>query len=221
MRPTYGNTRPPVVRTAIAVLLLALFIAYHLASVPIQALGLGLALASTLAVVVLALSVFRRPVAEASAPADLPADSAGEPPRREPLDDALPARDRPDHAAAAPDHRPDDGLLLPPSDADRFVRAVEELTKLVAILDRQKGQVDEVTRPWLNYLIDQVTGVLVRCDVELIDGEAMYRRARHEPVGSAAMPAEGQEIVETLRPGFALGRRVLLRARVRLKCADD
>lgn len=216
MSPTYGNTRPLVARTAIAVLLLALFVAYYLATAPIQALGLGLALASTLAVVVLALSIFRRPGAEASAPADLPADPAGKPPRREPLGDPLPPE-----PPVAPAHRPDDGPLLPPSDADRFVQAVGELTELVAVLDRQRGQVDEVARPWLDYLIDQVTGVLVRCDVELIDSEAAYRRARHEPVGSAAMPAEGQEIVETIRPGFALGRRVLLRARVRLKGVDD
>jgi hypothetical protein len=57
--------------------------------------------------------------------------------------------------------------------------------------------------------------------VETICSDATFDRLRHQPDHTRPGITQGAAIAQTLSPGFAVGRRVLRRARVRLATASS
>jgi molecular chaperone GrpE (heat shock protein) len=59
--------------------------------------------------------------------------------------------------------------------------------------------------------------ILGRSGVQIISNDAIFDRARHKPDADHGTVDNGAVVHETLSPGFAVGPRVLRRARVRLE----
>ena len=100
----------------------------------------------------------------------------------------------------------------------RWTKLVEECVEVVDEFDGYTSSFDAPRREVAEHVISRLEEVLGRSGVEIISNEAFFDRARHSPdamSGGAAAP--GAAIRETLSPGFAVGRRVLRRARVRVE----
>lgn len=96
-----------------------------------------------------------------------------------------------------------------------WIRLVEECAELVDELDEHKGGLDPARRQLAEHVISRLEEGLERSGVEVISEDTTFDRNRHKPAaGSAAI--HGAAISETLSPGFAVGRRVVRRARVRV-----
>ena len=116
---------------------------------------------------------------------------------------------------------------LKPSDPDnplndkRWLKLVEECVGLFNDLDEHLAGFDPPRQELAEYVLLQLQEILERSDVELIADEATFERHRHQPEQSNTEAIPGTPIIETLSPGFAIGRRVLRRARVRLTRAPS
>lgn len=84
-------------------------------------------------------------------------------------------------------------------------------------LDGHLDDFDAPRREVVRHVVLRLEEILGRSGVEVISDDATFDRARHKPVAASAATAPGSAIAETLSPGFAVGRRVLQRARVRLE----
>ena len=104
--------------------------------------------------------------------------------------------------------RPEDGP---------WMRLVEECVEVVDELDRHMNTFDAPRREVAEHVVLRMEEVLERSGVEVISDEPIFDRGRHQPVGASATTSSGAAIAETLSPGFAVGRRVLRRARVRVR----
>jgi hypothetical protein len=107
----------------------------------------------------------------------------------------------------------------PPATGDQldnrpWLALVEECVALFDELDRHAAAFDPPRREVAEHVTCRLREILERCGVEPVDGDTTFDRNRHQPDGGAAPPAA--PIAEVLSPGFAVGRRVLRRARVRL-----
>jgi hypothetical protein len=105
-------------------------------------------------------------------------------------------------------------------DDKRWLRLVEELVSLLDELERHQPQFDPATRDLAGHVGLRVQEILERSGVTVIEGETAFDRSRHQPEQGAAHARAGAAVLETLRPGLAVGRRVLRRARVRLALGD-
>lgn len=101
-----------------------------------------------------------------------------------------------------------------PLDNKPWLGLVEECTELFGELDRHRADFDPLRQEVVDHVSYRLQEVLERNGVEGICGDARFDHNRHQPDRSGA--ATGAAIAETLSPGFAVGRRVLRRARVRL-----
>ncbi len=109
--------------------------------------------------------------------------------------------------------------LMNPLNNKAWVGLVEECVELFEELDSLTNLDDsgkQVTRH-VNYRLEEI---LLRSGVETIDHDLTFNRNRHQVVGSTSSVAPGTPIVETLSPGFTVGRRVFRRARVRIADAS-
>lgn len=97
-----------------------------------------------------------------------------------------------------------------------WVKLVEECVELVDELDGHARSFDRPRQELAEYVILRLEEVLERSGVEVIAGEPTFDRGRHKPDGAGAAADPGAAVSETLSPGFAVGRRVLRRARVRV-----
>jgi len=97
------------------------------------------------------------------------------------------------------------------------MRLVEECVEVVDELDRHMNTFDAPRREVAEHVVLRMEEVLERSGVEVISNEPTFDRGRHQPVGASATASPGAAIAETLSPGFAIGRRVLRRARVRVR----
>lgn len=104
--------------------------------------------------------------------------------------------------------RPEDGP---------WMRLVEECVEVVDELDRHMNSFDAPRREVAEHVVLRMEEALERSGVEVISDEPIFDRSRHQPVGAIATASPGAAIAETLSPGFAIGRRVLRRARVRVR----
>jgi hypothetical protein len=98
-----------------------------------------------------------------------------------------------------------------------WVRLVEEDIALIDELDRHRQGLDESGRALADHVTARLRELLERADVEVIDEETRFDRLRHAPVDSAGVATGRAATVEVISPGFAIGPRVLRRARVRLR----
>jgi molecular chaperone GrpE (heat shock protein) len=80
-------------------------------------------------------------------------------------------------------------------------------------LDRNLESFDQERRSLAEHVMARLGEILSAAGVQTIDGEATFDRRRHQPDKATTTDAR---IAETLSPGFALGQRVLRRARVRI-----
>ena len=104
----------------------------------------------------------------------------------------------------------------PPEDG-RWMKLVEECVEVVDELDEHMGSFDPSRREVAGHVILRLEEILGRSGVEIISNEATFDRARHKSDGDRAATDNGAAVRETLSPGFAVGPRVLRRARARLE----
>lgn len=98
----------------------------------------------------------------------------------------------------------------------RWVTLVEEFVDLFDELDRHFASFDPVRQELADHILLRLQEIMVRSGVELITDNTTFDSHRHKPeqVGSGQIP--DTIMVEIISPGFAIGPRVLRRARVRL-----
>ena len=101
-----------------------------------------------------------------------------------------------------------------PLDDRAWLKLVEESVDVLDELDRHRGSFDEPRRALADHVILRITEILERCDVDVISSDGGFDARRHTAADHRA-PA-GAPIAETVSPGFAVGARVLRRAKVRL-----
>ncbi len=99
---------------------------------------------------------------------------------------------------------------------ESWMKLVEQNVDLVNDLDRQKAAFDSSGKQLADYVMARLQELLERSGVETIITDRHFDRDRHQPERGGANVSPGALIAETLSPGFAVGRRVLRRARVRL-----
>jgi hypothetical protein len=100
---------------------------------------------------------------------------------------------------------------------DRWFGLVEDAVDLVDELDRGRDRWGREQQVLADHVVFRIAEILQRSEVEIISGDEPYDRNRHAAVGSVSGRAAGAVITETVSPGFAVGHRVLRRARVRLE----
>lgn len=99
----------------------------------------------------------------------------------------------------------------------RWVDLAEECVDVVDELDRTMDRFDPKSQELADHVIWRMAEVLERSGVELISDDTAFDTKRHKPEEATSRTASGTAISETLSPGFAVGRRVLRRARVRVE----
>jgi len=113
---------------------------------------------------------------------------------------------------------------MPTSDSDEnlldnkpWVDLVVECVELLEELDRQMGHFDPPRQELADHVILRLEEALQRSGVEVISEDTAFDRGRHKAARAEARTAPGALITETLSPGFAIGPRVLRRARVQVE----
>jgi len=104
-----------------------------------------------------------------------------------------------------------------PLEDGRWMKLVEECVEVVDELDEHMGSFDPQRREVAGHVIMRLEEILGRSGVEIISNDAIFDRARHKPDADHAGTDNGAAVRETLSPGFAVGPRVLRRARVQLE----
>jgi GrpE len=104
----------------------------------------------------------------------------------------------------------------PPSDDRAWIQLVEEDVELIDELDRHRSRLDDSGRALADHVTSRLQEALERSGVEVIEGDVRYDRMRHAAVQSDRPSLQGAAIAEVVSPGFAIGRQVVRRARVRL-----
>jgi hypothetical protein len=107
-----------------------------------------------------------------------------------------------------------------PLDNGAWLGLVQECVQMVDELDRDSARFDPPRLEVADHVLCRLREALERSGVESITGEPAFDRARHQATGAtSAVP--GAAIAETLSPGFAVGKRILRRARVRIGKNDS
>lgn len=103
-----------------------------------------------------------------------------------------------------------------PLEDERWMKLVEECVEVVDELEEHMDSFDAPRREVARHVILRLEEILGRSGVEIISNDSIFNRARHKPDTNHAASDDGAAVRETLSPGFAVGPRVLRRARVRL-----
>ena len=93
---------------------------------------------------------------------------------------------------------------------------VEECVDVVDELDRHMAGFDPPRQEVAGHVILRLQEILGRSGVEVISGDVTYDPGRHKAGRAGITATSGVHITRTLSPGFAVGRRVLRRARVQV-----
>lgn len=104
----------------------------------------------------------------------------------------------------------------------RWLGLVEELVKdegsVFGELESNRDRLDpDKPREIADHVMMRLAEVLERSGVEVIWDDEAFDSKRHAPEKASGRIEPGAAIAETLSPGFAVGRRVLRRARVRVE----
>jgi hypothetical protein len=116
----------------------------------------------------------------------------------------------------SPDDIEDDGEKYSQVD-ELWMDLVQECVGVVKDLDRHMGSFDPARQELADHVILGLAEGLERTGVDLILGDDDFDSKRHESVEAKSGSASGATIAETLSPGFAVGRRVLRKAQVRVE----
>jgi len=103
-----------------------------------------------------------------------------------------------------------------PAEDGRWMKLVEECVEVVDELDEHMDSFDGPRREIARHVMLRLEEILERSGVEVISDDAIFDRARHKPDAEHTVTDNGAAVIKTLSPGFAVGSRVLRRARVRL-----
>lgn len=103
-----------------------------------------------------------------------------------------------------------------PLDNRQWVDLVEESVELIDELDRYFDSFDAPRKELADHIMNRLQEILERSGVETIIDDEAYDRQRHEPAEESKNASPGAAIAKTLSPGFAIGRRVFRRARVKM-----
>ena len=103
-----------------------------------------------------------------------------------------------------------------PLEEGRWMKLVEECVEMVDELDEHMESFDAPRREVAGHVILRLEEILGRSGVEIISNDTIFDRARHKPDADHCALDNGATVGETLSSGFAVGPRVLRRARVRL-----
>lgn len=103
-----------------------------------------------------------------------------------------------------------------PLDNTPWMNLVEKCVDLIDELDRLLESLDPPRQEMAEHVISRLQEVLERSGVNVISGDTQFDRSRHESATRKSGLSPGTPITATLSPGFAVGRRVLRRARVQL-----
>ncbi len=98
-----------------------------------------------------------------------------------------------------------------------WMKLVEECVEVIDELDRHMTSLDPQHQELADHVIIRLGEVLERSGVDVISDEAAFDSKRHRPERAGSRTSPGATIAETMSPGFAVGRRVLRRARVRVE----
>ncbi len=98
-----------------------------------------------------------------------------------------------------------------------WMELVEECVEVLDELDEHMDSFDAPRREVAGHVILRLEEILGRSGVEIISNDAIFDRTRHKPDEDHGATEDGVAILGTLSPGFAVGPRVLRRARVRLE----
>jgi hypothetical protein len=123
---------------------------------------------------------------------------------------------QPDSAKPSPLPQPIPSEPVDQSNDEHWLKLVEESVLLYNDLDQRLASFDPERKELAEHILLQLEEILERSGVELITDDTTFERRRHQAVQPASGAIPGTPIVETLSPGFAVGRHVLRRARVRL-----
>jgi hypothetical protein len=105
----------------------------------------------------------------------------------------------------------------PPPPEDRaWLKLAEECVALFDEMDRHLVDFDPKRRELAEHVLFRLRELLERSGVEVIAQEEPFDRYRHQAVAPPGSHPPQMAIVEVLSPGFAVRRRVLRRARVKL-----
>jgi hypothetical protein len=100
---------------------------------------------------------------------------------------------------------------------ERWMKLVEECVEMVDELDEHMESFDVPRREVARHVMLRLEEILGRSGVEIISNDATFDRTRHKPDADHSALDNGATVRETLSAGFAVGPRVLRRARVRLE----
>jgi hypothetical protein len=151
-------------------------------------------------------------------------------------------RSRGPHVATAADHGIGDASLTPSDDAGAderrvndqaptdspardssdllgnpaWMSLVQENVAVVDELEHHASSLDSSARAIADHATALICEALERADVELIADDKRFDARRHSPLDKTGRIPLGTPIVETVSPGFAVGKRVLRRASVRV-----
>lgn len=103
-----------------------------------------------------------------------------------------------------------------PLDNRPWLALVEECVELYDELDHHLPRMDPAARETAEHVELRLQEILERCGVAVLDQDETYSRDRHHAEAAGGAAVSGAPIAETLSPGFAIGRRILRKARVRL-----
>lgn len=131
----------------------------------------------------------------------------------QPTPQPLPPQKEPVPAATSFSMKSPAGDLL---DNTQWLALVEDCIEIFDELDRNYANFDAPRQALAHHVSLRIEEMLGRSGVTIIQGETTFERQRHQPDGATMSVAPDTPIVETLSPGFAVGSRILRRARVRL-----
>jgi hypothetical protein len=97
-----------------------------------------------------------------------------------------------------------------------WLKLIEECVDLYDELDRLQPSLEAAAQELVDHCRCRVLEILERSGVSIFAEDATFDRSRHQADVTQERPREGTPIEATLSPGFAVGRRVFRRARVKL-----
>lgn len=97
------------------------------------------------------------------------------------------------------------------------IKLIEGCVDVIDELDRHMGSFDPKRQELADHVSLRMEEVLERSGVDVISDDKTFDSTRHKPERGTGRSSSGTPIAEVLSPGFAVGRRVLRRARVRLE----
>jgi hypothetical protein len=188
------------------------FTLWQLALIPVLILVI---LVLLVIIVVLVLQLQRLRSSQRSLPVVYP-NPVYRPPEVEHKEEAVKPQSQPDIAEPSLPPQPIHTEPVDKSNDEHWLKLVEEFILLYNDLDQRLASFDRERKELAEHILLQLQEILERSGVELITDDTTFERRRHQAVQPASGAIPGTPIVETLSPGFAVGRHVLRRARVRL-----